>query len=359
MSKSLKTVGQLSHINPREDRLLAELLPKYHGEVITRGLLADAGQGGDDRLTLVTPEEAALLKLAGGSGLPNRLTGLLAFEDGDGTGTSGGGGGEGGDNGVGGNDSGGPGSGGGGGGGYGGSVGGDTGFGDHSSLGGPESEIGGPGMGYGGFGFDPNTSFFDTFDPTVPDSEIGFAAAQPNWNEYNFVNYAPKDTWQRVFQEWWDPSLPSAGRFSAPTRDNLGFLTDMMGHLGFGALGKGVMGFGAAMGRAQSIDQQNQSMAHNQALGGMNSTGRDQDTSTGLGIGDMGLQPTGGGLLGQPQQPVQTIGTQPGNGLLSDSPTQVASTTPTVVVVEKDNDRAKEWMEYIWSGEVNPRRWLV
>lgn len=346
MAKNLKTAGRPAHINKREDTALRREFPNSHGEVIVGGLLGDLGRGEDDRITLLTPEEMVFLKSLGGSGETNPLSGLLEFEDGDGTGTSGGGGGEGGDNGVGGNDSGGPGSGGGGGGYGGGSVGGDTGFGDHSSLGGPESEIGGPGM---GIGFDTDRSFFDSFDPSIPDSEIGFATEQPDWADYNFVNYAPKDTFYRALQEWWDPSLPIS-RFSPPTKDNLGFLTDMMGFFGFGGLGKGVMGVGAAMGRAQSKEEQEKSMAHNQALGSQNSPGTDtiwpdfRESSPTISDGLMGFAP-------QPSMPSSPLLDEP-----AASPGQGGT---NIVIVKPNDDNAKKWAEFIWSGEINPKNWLL
>lgn len=155
-----KLAGDPAHINPREDRLLRRLLPGSHGRVLTSGALAEAGRLGDDRLTLVNPREAKLLKRRGGSGAINPVTGLREFEDDAGNGNPGGGH----------NADGGAASGGYGGGGVGATS---SPGGGPSSLGGGfgpggffsenedlsvESEIGGPGAGKRGVGFDPENN---------------------------------------------------------------------------------------------------------------------------------------------------------------------------------------------------------
>jgi hypothetical protein len=77
-----KLAGDPAHINPKEDRLLQRLLPGSHGRVLTSGALAKAGRLGDDRVTLVNPREAQLLKRRGGSGTRNPATGLREYVDG-------------------------------------------------------------------------------------------------------------------------------------------------------------------------------------------------------------------------------------------------------------------------------------
>jgi hypothetical protein len=156
----LALAGVPAHINPREDRLLRRLLPESHGRVLTSGRLAKAGRLGDDRLTLVNPREAKLLKRRGGSGARNPATGLREFEDDKGDGNPGGGhnadgpastGGYG-PSGVGATSS--PGSGPSGlGGGYG-----PGGFFSENEDLSVESEIGGPGVGKRGVGFDPENN---------------------------------------------------------------------------------------------------------------------------------------------------------------------------------------------------------
>jgi hypothetical protein len=75
----LKAAGEPAHINAREARLLQALMPEAAGPVVTKGLLAEAGRRGDDRVTKLIPAEAALLKARGGSGTINPKTGLLQF----------------------------------------------------------------------------------------------------------------------------------------------------------------------------------------------------------------------------------------------------------------------------------------
>lgn len=175
------------------------------------------------------------------------------------------------------------------------------GFGDHGSLGGSESGIGGPGGdgssqadrsdgfgggnngglgGFTGFGnFDQDTSM----RAGAEESEISERPGGVDWSEYNFnaPGYKQQSTWGRVAQEIASPSIKSAGRFSAPTATDMGILGPMAGFLAGPVMGLAMMA-GAAMGRAQTPEQQAESMAHNQALGAQNSTGQDRDSHTGL-----------------------------------------------------------------------------
>jgi hypothetical protein len=86
-----KLMGDPAHINPKEDRLLRQLMPESHGRVLVSGLLAELGRRGDDRVTLVNSREAKLLKRRGGSGARNPASGLREYEDDSGTGNPGGG----------------------------------------------------------------------------------------------------------------------------------------------------------------------------------------------------------------------------------------------------------------------------
>ena len=240
-------------------------------------ILEQYGRNGDTMLAHITPGEAAHLKQRGGSGTRNPDTGLLEFWGGDSPGTAGGGGGEGGDNGVGG-----PGNGS-----SGDSV---SGFGDHGSLGGgnySESSIGG-----GGFG--GNTSFSDFANDVsmragAPESEISERAGGVNWNEYNMQNYAKAGSWGRLGQEITNPTV-KASRWGAPTAQSMGILGPMAGFLAGPAFGA-VMGLGAAMGRAQTPEEQAASMAEMAERGAHNSTGQDRDSSSGLSAygADVGL----------------------------------------------------------------------
>jgi hypothetical protein len=235
----LKAAGDPAHINPAEARLLQTLMPEAAGPVVTRGLLAEAGRRGDDRVTRLIPAEAAALRSRGGAGTRNPATGLLEYN------TSGGGGGEGGDNGVGG-----PGNG---------------------------SAGTGPGQGVGG-----NTSFSDNYDVgwSGPESDITDAATQPDWSGYAMNGYKPADTWGRFFQELISPSLPSPGRFDPPTKAGPGIFGSFLSQvtpslMGMPAFGL-AMNIGGAMGRASSTETQAASAAEMGERGSMNSTGNDQ-----------------------------------------------------------------------------------
>lgn len=243
-------------------------------------ILARYGRHGDTMLAHITPDEAEHLKKRGGSGTRNPHTGLLEFwggDDSDSQGTAGGGD----------------------------SVGG---FGDHGSLGGSESSIGGPGGdgsnqadrsdGFGG-GLGGNTSFRD-FDQDMsmragaPESELSTRDGGVNWNDYQMQGYAKAGTFGRLGQEIMDPSVKTS-RWGAPTAQSFGVLGPAMGLLGGPVMGL-AMGLGAAMGRAQTPEEQAASMAEMAERGAKNSTGQDRDSNSGLSIygADAGLssQPT-------------------------------------------------------------------
>ena len=242
-------------------------------------ILERYGRNGDTMLAHITPGEARHLEQRGGSGTRNPHTGLLEFWGGDSPGTAGGGGGEGGDNGVGG-----PGNGS-----RGDSV---SGFGDHGSLGGPgysESDIGGPG-GNGsnyadrsdGFGsaLGGRTSFSDfandrSMRAGAHEDEISERAGGVNWNDYQMQNYAKAGTFGRLGQELRDPSIKTS-RWGAPTGQHFGFMGPALGMLAGPVFGA-VMGLGAAMGRAQTPEEQAASMAEHAAMGRQNSGGSNSE----------------------------------------------------------------------------------
>jgi hypothetical protein len=276
-------LGALAHINEREAALLARELPAAQGPVIGTGLLAEAGRRGDTLITDINRAEAKLLKRHGGSGTRNPATGLLEF--GDGMGGS--------DNPGGGHDAsaaGSPGSSGGYGGGYGGGV-------SSSSSG-----------GYGG-----NTSFSDyTNDPTMGpggvDDTIGTYSQNGgyvNWSDYAMNGYKAADTWGRVLQEMWSPSVPTS-KYGPTTGTNLGIAGAIAGGLVGGPM-SGLMGIGAAMGRAQSPESQRASMAEQAATGSKNSTG--QDNASGRGSQAAGAA-SGAETAGALAQDLRTSGTQ-------------------------------------------------
>lgn len=159
------------------------------------------------------------------------------------------------------------------------------GFGDHGSLGGggySESSIGG-GDNDGGY----NTSFSNfADDPSMrtgaPESEISERAGGVNWNDYAMQNYAKAGTFGRLGQEITSPTV-KASRWGAPTAQAPGILGPMMGFLGGPMMGLAMMG-GAAMGRAQTPEEQAASMAEMAERGAKNSTGQDRDSNSGLSI---------------------------------------------------------------------------
>lgn len=315
----LQRLGDPAHINAMEDRLLREWMPESHGEVVRRGLLAEAGRRGDDRVTKLIPAEAALLKAHGGSGTINPATGWREYGNTDGE--SGRSGGDANPGGVG-----------------GGPAGGQTGGG----LGGNTADgQGGLGGGYGDNGYAGSAN-------QKKAEELG------NYYRDNYIDgivdtpYAPKDTWMRVWQEFWNPSVPT-NRYGPTTKHDMGIMGTVVNKLSGTPMGA-VMGVGAAMGRAQSPEQQEASMAHNQSLGSQNSTGQDHD--------DFGSARAGGsssvntGLLGEKA---------PGQGR-SEVPTMNLDqgTLPTVGSLTKDNQNStpnllpqlikNEMADYIWRG---------
>lgn len=168
------------------------------------------------------------------------------------------------------------------------------GFGDHGSLGGGNysespgtspgdgNDPGNNGLGFGNFADDRSMY------AGAPESEISERDGGVNWAEYNMQapGYKAQNTWGRALQEIASPSV-KASRFSTPTATNMGLLGPAMGFLAGPVMGLAMMG-GAAMGRAQSPEEQAASMAHNQALGAQNSTGQDinpflQGASEGVG----------------------------------------------------------------------------
>ena len=258
----LKLQGDPSHINAREDRLLRETMPEAHGRVVTRGLLAEAGRRGDDRVTLLTGREAALLKARGGAGTVNPASGLLEYnnsgdqDDGDPGNTSNAGENTGGMSGA-------PGSG----------------------VAGPEGPGTGRGDGPGDHGNYASGAYgygYDAYNgrPSMPSVESLLAAPNFAMPGVSFERYDPRDSWGRLYQEYMTPH-PAAmratpGRYGMPTGMGPGIMGTAVSMLSGNPMGM-AMGIGAAMGRAQSPEQQAASMAHNQAQGAKNSTGQDND----------------------------------------------------------------------------------
>jgi hypothetical protein len=239
----LKRAGDPAHINPAEDRLLRRELPESHGAVVTRGLLAEAGRLGDDRVTQINTREAALLRARGGSGTRNPMTGLLEYWDSDG-GMSGGVG----------DDSGGTSQGGG-----------------HSDS---DSFGGGDGGGGGLFSGRLESRAYDPM--SMPAVESLLAAPDFSMPGVSFEQYAPRDTWARAWQEYMTPH-PAAvratpGRFGAPNAYGPGIMGSMVAQLAGGPMST-AMGIGAAMGRASSAATQAASARDEAARSGHNSGG--------------------------------------------------------------------------------------
>lgn len=357
----LKLAGDPSHINAREDALLRETMPEAHGRVVTSGLLAEAGRRGDDRVTLLIPEEAALLKARGGAGTRNPASGLLEFY-GDSPGTSGGGGGEGGDNGVGGPGNGSAGTGPGQGPGPG-----DAGYG--GDYGGYSSGVG---YGFSNYGTPAGLSYSDISNFGGIGAP-GAGSIGPGGDMSNFAGsiggltaagieagYAPKDTWMRVLQEYFTPSVKTSP-YGRTTGMNLGIMGAAVGKLAGGPM-SGLMGIGAAMGRAQSPAEQAASMAHNQALGAQNSTGQDRDSSTGLSFAELSARNVPGaesgsstaGLLAQQTGAVGGVG-----GTSTTAPGAVPTVTPGGLMQTDERDNTLTGLpqpiqnllsDYIWRG---------
>jgi hypothetical protein len=235
-------------------------------------LLERYGRHGDTMLAHISTKEADLLERRRGDKQPsyNPVTGMREFWGGDDSDSDSNGG-------------------------TGDSV---SGFGDHGSLGGSESSIGGPGGdgssqadrsdGFGGNdggglggGYGPG-GFFSANEDLSKESEISERAGGVNWNEYAMQNYAKAGTFGRLGEEIVSPSL-KASRWGAPTGQAFGVLGPAMGLLGGPVMGL-AMGLGAAMGRAQTPEEQAASMAEMAERGAKNSTGQDRDSNSGLGL---------------------------------------------------------------------------
>lgn len=286
----LRSEGDPAHINAREAALLEKLMPEAAGPVITRGLLAEAGRRGDDRVTRLIPAEAALLKARGGSGTVNPITGLREY--GDGMGGS--------DNPGGGHNADGPG-GNPGGGGYGGGYG-----------PGPSSSPGGGGY-YGG---DVNTK------PDIANMSLSELQDQFSQRSGSFIEsllslpgnyrapgyedlpgayqFSPPDTFGRLVDTYKygpPPSYTARGKVPGNLQSPTG--------LGPGLIGKAItsmvssipgvpgnplsmaMNLGMHFDQAMSPETRAASLAENQATGAKNSTGRDGDTVTGLSLAEL------------------------------------------------------------------------
>lgn len=286
--------------------------------------LQQQGTHGDTVLAHINPMEARLLDLladgkADGGGI-NPVTGLLSFGNTDGE--SGRSGGDANPGGVGGGPAGGQ---------TGGGLGGNT----DAGIGGRDG-----GYGDGGYAGSANQRAAEALGAYYQDNYIGGMLDSP---------YAPKDTWERVWQEMWNPSVPN-DRWGKPTANQMGFLRDVVGLMTGGPM-KAAMGLGAAMGRAQSPAEQAKSMAHNQALGAINSTGRDTDFGSDYPTPNTGAVPS---LLGDFQPQTVSSGGTTDNA----SP---ATGSQGLLVIAPDEDRKKKAQQlasFIWSGEINPRNWL-
>lgn len=299
----LKAAGHPAHINPAEDRLLGRLMPEAHGAVVTRGLLAEAGRRGDDRVTKLIPAEARLLKARGGSGTRNPASGMLEYWDSDG-GMSGG---EGDD----------------------GPSGGDSKAGDT--------------MGGGG-GDGPGRLGFRAYDPmTMPAVESLLAAPSFMPEGMSMRQYAPRDTLARLMQEYFKPSVKAPGRYGAPNAKGPGIMGTMAGFL-TGQPMSAMMGLGAAMGRASSPATQAASAAEMSERGAVNSTGQQQ--SHDLNAIDAKLR-----LRGGETPAAETIGQAPPPGYTLNPAGQIVPLTG-------GGDSGAAWKEparnliadYIWRG---------
>jgi hypothetical protein len=224
--------------------------------------LQKAGTHGDTVLAHINPAEARLLDaLADGlldGGGRNPKTGLLSFGMSDG---ESGRGGDSNPGGVG-----------------GGPAGGQTGGG----IGGNTSDgQGGLGGGYGdnGYAGSANQRAAQALGDYYQDNYIGGMLDSP---------YAAKDTWQRVLQEYVNPSVRTPGRLSAPTAAGPGIMGSFVSQIAGGPF-SAAMGIGAAMGRASSKATQEASAAEMGARGSRNSTGQQASEAGILGYGPGGL----------------------------------------------------------------------
>lgn len=245
--------GEPSHINAREARLLETLMPEAAGPVITKGLLAEAGHRGDDRVTKLIPAEAALLKRRGGAGTPNPETGLLQYYDGGDDGDDGG---------------------------MSGGVGNDS-LGSSDTTGSP----GGDTHNDGGFG-DGGGLGYRSYDPTTMPS-IDSLLNTPNgyraegYEGLSMMQYSPPDTFGRLLDTYRYGPPPSytargqaPGRYGAPTGLGPGIVGTLAAKFGGPAM-SGLMSLGMHMDQAMSPQSRAASMAANEAQGTKNSTGQD------------------------------------------------------------------------------------
>lgn len=279
----LKAAGEPAHINAGEARLLARLMPEAAGPVVTRGLLAEAGIKGDDRVTNLTPAEAAVLKRRGGAGTRNPATGMLQYNDSDNDGMSGG---EGNDS-VGSSEGTGPG------------VGGDT-------MGGGSDN--GTSMGLGYRSYDPATM---PGIESLLDTPNGYRAQ--GYEGLSMRQYSQPDTFGRLLDTYLYGPPPSyralgqvPGRYGAPTGRGPGAVGTMAANFG-GPMMSGLMSLGMHMDQAMSPETRAASMAANEAQGTKNSTGRDAQAPAALEAQASGTQyagtASGAQAAQQPQVP--------------------------------------------------------
>lgn len=258
----LKAEGEPGHINAREAQLLEALMPEAAGPVVTKGLLAEAGRRGDDRVTRLIPAEAALLKARGGSGTVNPASGMLEYWDSDG--------------------------------GLSGSEGNDS-VGNGGRSGDSKA---GDALGGGGGGNDPLGLSYRAYDPrTMPSIESllntpsGYRA--PGYEGLSMMQYSPPDTIGRLIDTYRYGPPPSykalgavPGRYGAPTGRGPGIMGTMAGFLSGNPMGA-AMSLGMHFDQAMSPESREKSMAENQATGARNSTGGDADTVSGLSVADL------------------------------------------------------------------------
>ena len=256
---------------------------KLQKKPATRRDAADAarlqakGQNGDTILAHINPAEARLLdQLADGlldGGGRNPKTGLLSFGMSDAEGPSGH---DSNPGGVGGGPAGGQ---------TGGGIGGNT-----------AGGLGGLGGGYDGSTVNGRGGYSDpfglaerTYDPTKMPSIESILALPDKFRAPGYTGtmtqYAPRDTLARLAQEYFSPSVKTSP-YGPTTGTNLGFMGTLAGKLSGGPM-SGLMSLGEAMGRASSPATQAASAAEMSARGGMNSTGQDRDSNTGLSVADL------------------------------------------------------------------------
>jgi hypothetical protein len=345
----LKAAGHPSHINAREEALLRREMPQAAGPVITRGLLAEAGVRGDDRVTNLIPAEAKLLKRHGGSGDRNPITGLLQY--GDGMGGS--------DNPGGGHDasaSGAP------GGGYGGGY-------------GPGPSSGPSGGGY--YGGDVNTKP-DIANMSLSDLQDQFSQHSGSFidsllsmpNNYRDPGYkdlpgafqfSPPDTFGRLRDTYLHGPPPSytargklPGPHDAPTGLGPGFARKAVSTLAGPAGGpiSGLMSLGVHMDQAMSPESRAASLSANQAQGSKNSTGRDNS-----GFSD-NAPGTASGSVAAAQQVAQQIAQQgadtttaPGYVITPDGRISHAGKKPHGTLSGLPQPVQNILIDYLWRGQ--------